>query len=392
MDRKILHCDMNSYFASVELLERPELRDAPVAVAGDPALRHGIILAKNDTAKKYGIVTAETIQSAKKKCPELVLLDPHYSKYSEYSRKINAIYLSYTDLVEPFSVDESWLDVTGSEKMFGPARQIADDIRARIKRELGLTLSVGVSFNKTFAKMGSEYKKPDATTEITRENYKEILWPLPVGEFFFIGKSTAARLNELGIRTVGELAVTDSDSLIKLFGVQGRNMHRAVNGFDDEPVRPWGARDAAKSIGHGVTFPRDIRGKNEVNTAVTSICDEVGMRLRYEGTKAYGVKVEITEPDFKRTSKQHKLSTPITTAAAIKKESLIIIDEMGFMDKPIRLMTITAINLKTESANEQLSIGSLHQSERDEALEKAMDTIRRKFGHASVTYGSKLED
>ena len=202
-DRVILHCDMNGFFASVELLSRPDLRDRPVAVCGNPENRHGIILAKNEPAKKYGVVTAETIWQARKKCPDLVLLPPHYDKYSEFCRLINGIYQQYTDQVEPFSIDESWLDVTASQKLFGTGREIADAIRNRVKKELGLTLSAGVSFNKFFAKMGSEYKKPDATTEITRENFRELLWPLPIEEMFFVGFSTAQRLRGIGVDTIG---------------------------------------------------------------------------------------------------------------------------------------------------------------------------------------------
>jgi len=180
---------MNSFYASVELLSRPDIKDKPVAVAGDPNSRHGIILAKNELAKKFGIVTAETIQSAKRKCPELITISPHHDKYRDYSHILNSIYLEYTDLVEPFSVDESWLDVTASEMLLGDAKVIADNIRELVHRELGLTLSVGVSFNKIFAKMGSNYKKPNATTVISRDNFKEILWPLPVSDMFFVGRS-----------------------------------------------------------------------------------------------------------------------------------------------------------------------------------------------------------
>ena len=193
---------MNSFYASVELLSRPDIKDKPVAVAGDPDSRHGIILAKNELAKKFGVVTAETIQSAKRKCPELVTIPPHHDKYREYSHMLNSIYLEYTDLVEPFSVDESWLDVTASEMLLGDAKIIADNIRERVYRELGLTLSAGVSFNKIFAKMGSDYKKPNATTVISRSNFKELLWPMAVSEMFFVGRSTATKLSSLGIHTI----------------------------------------------------------------------------------------------------------------------------------------------------------------------------------------------
>ena len=211
---------MNGFYASVELLDRPDLMDKPMAVCGDPESRHGIILAKNEIAKKFGIVTAETIWQAKKKCPDLQLVAPHHDKYKEYSKKINQIYLEYTDMVEPFSIDESWLDVTASQVLFGSGREIADTIRERVKQELGLTLSVGVSYNKIFAKMGSEYKKPDATTEITRENYQILLWPLDIGEMFFVGHATADKLRQMGIHTIGDLACANPLMLEKLLGKQ----------------------------------------------------------------------------------------------------------------------------------------------------------------------------
>lgn len=196
MDRVILHCDVNSFYASVELLEKPELLDKPVAVSGNPDNRHGIVLAKNEAAKRFGIVTAETVWQAKKKCPELVFLSPHHDKYRQFCEKLNAIYNQYTNLVEPFSVDESWLDVTASRKLFGDGKTIADTLRKRVKEELGLSLSIGVSYNKIFAKMGSEYKKPDATTVISAENYRRLLWPLPVSEMFFVGFATAEKLKK----------------------------------------------------------------------------------------------------------------------------------------------------------------------------------------------------
>ena len=204
MERVILHCDMNNFYASVELLSRPDLKGMPVAVCGDPEGRHGIVLAKNQLAKDAGVITAETVWQAKKKCPGLQFVRPHHDRYKEYSDRINKIYLEYTDMVEPFSIDESWLDVTASQKLFGSGKQIGDAIRRRIKSELGLTLSVGVSYNKIFAKMGSEYRKPDATTEITQENFKELLWNKPVGELFFVGFATAEKLKNLNIHTIGD--------------------------------------------------------------------------------------------------------------------------------------------------------------------------------------------
>ncbi len=208
-DRVILHCDCNGFYASVECALNPAYRSVPMAVCGDPESRHGVILAKNELAKAFGVQTAETIWQARRKCPELVLAPAHHKEYREFSEAVNAIYCQYTDLVEPFSIDESWLDVTGSRTLFGSGVQIANELRRRVKKETDLTISVGVSFNKIFAKLGSDYKKPDATTLITRENYRQILWPLPVGSMIYVGKVAAEKLSRAGIDTIGQLAQAD---------------------------------------------------------------------------------------------------------------------------------------------------------------------------------------
>ena len=289
MDRVILHCDMNSFFASVELLEHPELRSKPVAVCGDPDSRHGIILAKNEAAKKYGIKTAETIWQARKKCPGLVLLPPHMNKYKHYSQELNKIYQRYTDLVEPFSIDESWMDVTASLNLFGSGRQIADEIRQTVKKELGLTLSAGVSFNKIFAKMGSEYKKPDATTEITRENYKELLWPLDAGEMFFVGKASAQKLRNIGIKTIGDIAASSPDALSALLGKVGRSLWEHANGIDDSPVMHFAHREKIKSVGNGRYSDCRHRPFRYREQPPPQVCDE-GERdkSRYKGPGSAG--------------------------------------------------------------------------------------------------------
>lgn len=246
-DRIILHADCNSYYASVESIDHPEYKLVPMAVCGDPELRHGIILAKNELAKAYHIETAETIYSARKKCPNLLLVPAHHEKYRTVCERINAIYESYTDLVERFSIDESFLDVTGSRHLFGTGQQIADELRGRIREEIGVTISVGVSFNKTFAKMGSDYKKPDATTVISRENYAELLWPMPIKELLFVGKSGAAYLREHGILTIGDLAEADPKSLTFL-GKTGLSLQRAARGEDLSPVLPSGYEEQPKNI------------------------------------------------------------------------------------------------------------------------------------------------
>lgn len=394
MDRVILHCDMNNFYASVELLERPDLAGMPVAVCGDPEGRHGIILAKNQLAKAAGVVTAETVWQAKKKCPGLQFVRPHHDKYKDFSQQINQIYQQYTDMVEPFSIDESWLDVTASQRLFGSGRQIADTIRQRIKGELGLTLSVGVSYNKIFAKMGSEYKKPDATTEITRENYRALLWDKPVGEMFFVGWATAEKLAGLGISTIGDLARANPASLKALLGKQGPLLHQYANGLDDSPVALYNQREKIKSVGNGITFRRNLTGLDDILTAVTSLSDTVASRLRKYQMKAWGVKVDIKDPGFKTISRQKQLANATHLASEIRAASIEIIRQSWRLSDPIRLLTITAINLTDESESEQLSLfdTDTESREKGESIERTMDDIRRKFGDSAVTFGSVLDN
>lgn len=385
---------MNGFYASVELLDHPELADKPMAVCGDPDGRHGIILAKNELAKACGVTTAETVWQAKKKCPGLQFVRPHHDKYKAYSRKINRIYLEYTDMVEPFSIDESWLDVTASRRLFGSGRQIGDAIRERIKNELGLTLSVGVSYNKIFAKMGSEYKKPDATTEITRDNYKTLLWGKPVGELFFVGFATAEKLSRLHIETIGDLAKADPRRLETLLGKQGSVLHRYANGLDDSPVCLYNQREKIKSVGNGITFRRNLTGTDDILVALTGLSDTVAGRLRKYQMKAWGVKVDIKDPNFKTISRQKQLSAPTNLASEIRTACMEIIGSVWRISDPIRLLTVTAINLTDETVDEQLSLFDADDSRKQnaESIERTMDDIREKFGQSAVAFGSVLNN
>ena len=391
-DRVILHCDMNGFFASVELLDHPELRDVPMAVAGDPESRHGIILAKNEIAKAYGVVTAETIWQARRKCPDLVTVPPHHKKYGHYSKLINQIYLEYTDQVEPFSVDESWLDVTASQKLFGSGRQIADEIRRRIREKFNLTLSVGVSFNKIFAKMGSDYKKPDATTVIDRENYKDLLWPLDVGEMFFVGSATASKLRSCGIKTIGELACADRTMVCELLGKHGGEIHNYANGLDETPVLTYEQRAKAKSVGHNVTFSRDLAGEDDIKKAVMSISAEVAARLRKNHMKAFGVKVDIKNVSLKVISRQMQLENPTNLTDVISETAIDIIRASWKMKDPIRMLSITGINLCDENQAEQLSLFASEnvRMETGEKVERTMDDIKEKFGPGAISFGGTM--
>jgi len=393
MDRIILHCDLNCFYASVELLSHPDLQDVPVAVCGDPSSRHGIILAKNEPAKQSGIKTAETIWQAKKKCPDLVLLPPHHKLYREYSKKVNAIYDEYTDLVEPFGIDESWLDVTNTLHLFGgDARALADTLRARMKQELGLTLSVGVSFNKVFAKLGSDYKKPDATTVISRENWQSIVWPLPVGDLLYVGGAARKLLKQYGVETIGQLAACPPDMLETLMGKMGTQLHAYANGLEHEPVRSRYEAEPVKSVGNGTTFPRNLTTRDQVVSGIAMLADSVASRLRHDGLYAGGLQVTLRDPEFKDRSRQKQLSTPTHLIRDLTEEAMTLVDQLWKPPSPIRALTVTAIHLVQEGdAYEQVDLftaSAAPRKERQEKREGAMDKIRKKYGEGAIVFGA----
>ena len=393
MERVILHCDQNCFFASVELLSHPDLRDVPMAVCGDPASRHGIILAKNEPAKRFGIQTAETVWQARRKCPGLVLLPPHHKLYREYSVRVNELYGQYTDLVEPFGIDESWLDITGSMHLFGgDPVAIADELRRRVREELGLSISVGVSFNKIFAKLGSDYKKPDATTLISPENWQEIVWPLPVGAMLFVGRSAQRTLAQYGVETIGQLAACRPEMLEQLLGKLGRQMHEYANGLDRSPVRPQAEREPVKSVGNGTTFPHDLTRWEEVRAGLAALSDSVAMRLRRQGLYCSGVQVTIKDSSFCSISRQKRLESPTRLMKDIQRAAMELTRSAWRAPTPIRMLTVTALHI-TESAEsfEQLDLlgaGRAVSDARQEKLESAVRVIRDKFGDGSITFGS----
>ena len=391
MDRIILHCDLNCFYASVELLSHPDLRDVPMAVCGDPQSRHGIILAKNEPAKKFGVQTAETIWQAKKKCPDLVLLPPHHDLYREYSRKVNAIYDEYTDLVEPFGIDESWLDVTHTLHLFGgDARALADALRERMKRQLGLTLSVGVSFNKVFAKLGSDYKKPDATTVISRENWNELVWPLPVGYLLYVGGAARKLLKQYGITTIGQLAACKPEMLETLMGKMGTQLYDYANGLDRDPVRSRYDTEPVKSVGNGTTFPQNLTTRKQVHAGIAVLADSVASRLRHAGLYAGGVQVTVRDPQFHDRSRQRQLAAPTHLIRDLTDAAMELLYELWKPPSPIRALTVTAVHLVQEGeAYEQVDLFSSGPGkEKQEKLEGAMEQIRKKFGADAIVFGA----
>ena len=392
MERVILHCDLNSFYASVELLSHPELRAQPVAVCGDPESRHGIILAKNEAAKRLGVRTAETIWQARQKCPELVLLPPHRALYRQYSRQMNDIYGQYTDLVESFGIDESWLDITGSMHLFGgDAAAIADAIRARAAAELGLTLSVGVSFNKVFAKLGSDYRKPDATTVISRQNWRDIVWPLPVGSLLYAGPAAQRALGQYGIRTIGALAGTDPALSERLLGKLGRQLWEYANGLDRSPVRPQHEKEPVKSVGNSCTFPENLTTRTQIRRGAALLCDSVAGRLRSQGLYCGAVQIGLKDAAFHSVSRQKQLPASTHLMREILDAAMELIDRAWKPPTPIRLINVTALALTDQlETYEQLDLLSPQRPDENaklERLESAIDTIRRKYGSQAISFG-----
>ncbi len=392
MNRTILHCDCNSYFASVESISRPELKSVPMAVCGDPESRHGIILAKNELAKSYGIKTAETIWQAKKKCPNLVLVASHHHLYEEYSEKINQIYEQYTDLVEPFSIDESWLDVTGTIHKFGTGKEIADELRRRIQAEIGITISVGVSFNKIFAKLGSDYKKPDATTVITRENYQKVLWPLPARDMLFVGSVAADRLSGMGIDTIGHIAAAGREQLKALLGRSGETIWEYAMGLDNSPVRSREDLGPPKSIGNSITFPQDLASRRDICAGLLALCDQVGSRLRKHGLYCSTVQIQIRDPYFKTISRQQKLSAPTNVTKEIYDATVALMEKNWTMTAPVRLLSVTGTNL-TDCCAEQMALidDTTEEKLKNAKLDQAMDKIRSQYGDDAISYARLMK-
>ena len=396
-ERLIFHCDCNNFFASCEMLEKPELRDVPMAVAGDPEERVGVVVAKNELAKKYGVKTTDTVWQAKKKCPGIVFVPPRHHYYKEISDQVNLIYRDYSDYVEPASIDESYLDLSGTLEYYHlSARELADTIRERVKQEIGITISVGVANNKVFAKMGSDYKKPDATTVILGEDYKEILWPLPVSDLMFAGKASVKLLNSKNIYTVGDLALQSKERVVSLLGKGGETLWAYANGLDEEPVRKWGDKPEVKSVSHGMTFRRDLFTEEEFLTGVAVQADRIAMSLRRQGLKGSVVSVQIKTPELVMISRQVSLDHYTWLEHEIRDVAMKLIRENWRAGMPIRALTVGVTKLvPAEEAAEQTDLFDMLGEKKDtgkarekqDKMEAAVDGLRQKLGNMAVTLG-----
>ncbi|MCH5165683.1 MAG: DNA polymerase IV [Clostridiales bacterium] len=380
-DRVILHCDLNNFYASAECISHNEWKDVPLAVCGNPELRHGVVLAKNEIAKKLGVKTGDVIWQAKQKAPGLIIVPPHFDLYMAYSKQMFKLYNDYTDMVEPFGADECWLDVTGSQKLFGDGITIADKIRERVKKESGLTCSVGVSFNKVFAKLGSDLKKPDATTVIDRNNFKRLIWGLDANEMLSVGRRTYDRLLKLNIKTIGDLARADEQMLKSNFGIIGSKMKAYANGEDNEPVREAVLSREVKSIGHGMTAVRDIENISDARDLIYYLSEKVAVRMRKAGYRGSLVSVGMRDNTLFSIVRQRPLMMPTYSSTEIAECALSVFSD-NWNGDPMRTLTVAVSKLEKFDEPRQLSF--LTDSVRNDKLEKldeAIDKITNKYGN-----------
>ena len=392
MDRIILHADLNNFYASVECLYNPSIRGFPVVVSGNTELRHGIILAKNYIAKQYGIQTGEAVWQAKQKCPDLVAVQPHFSLYIKYSNLVKAIYGDYTDRIESFGLDECWLDVSSSANLFGDGEQIANEIRERIKFELGVTASIGVSFNKIFAKLGSDMKKPDATTVISKENYREVVWNLPVSDLLYVGRSTSAKLRQFGIKTIGDLAREDVKILQKKLGKNGYMLWVFANGWDTSIVSGMHSQPYIKSIGNSTTTPRDLCCDEDVRITMYVLCESIAARLRIHNFKASTVQISLRDNDLHSFQRQAQLINPSCISRNIFEKAFLLYKENYRIDKPLRSIGVRATSLTNIDVTQLSFLPEIRAMQTQEDLERAIDGIRHRFGHHQIRRGVMLTD
>lgn len=394
--RTVLHCDANSFFASCETALHPEYAAFPMAVCGSVEERHGIVLARNELAKKYGVTTAEPVWQAKKKCPQLLTVRPTYGLYSEMSEKMNRIFYDYTDKVEPFGIDESWLDVSGSFKLFGNGKSIADSIRERVKNELNITVSVGVSFNKVFAKLGSDMKKPNATTVIPHDRFASIVWPLPVSDLLFVGSSTAKVLNHVGIYTIGDLACCTESVIRKNLGKNGIMLREFARGNDYSEVTVSGYEPTPKSVSNGMTFRDNLKTDNDISFAVTYLSMSVAERLRRHKLCCNNVAVTVRLPDLTSFSHSVSLAHPTCLCDEISKVALSLVYAKKAMWKEIYSVTVHAEKLTPEGdfGYQQKLFPEAWEKKyaKSHSLETAVDSIRERFGKSAVKIASAIDN
>ena len=396
MERSILHCDANKFYASVECLYHPEIRNKPVVVGGSEETRHGIVLTGNAIAKsKYGVKTGMSLADARLLCPNLIVVPPNYPRYIRFSKMLREIYSNYTDTIEPFGLDECWLDVTGSNLLFGKPEKIADEIRRRVKFELGITVSVGVSWNKIFAKLGSDYKKPDAVTVISKDNFKKIVFPLPVSDLLMVGPATTRKLKNHGIYTIGELANSPSDMLASFLGKLGYVLHSFANGSENSQVTANGYSPVIKSVGNGITAPRDLINEEDIKSVQYVLAESVARRLREQGLKGRVLSIGIRDKSLFSFSRQCKLKIATNDTRKLQKNAIELFNSNYSFDTmpPVRALTVSVSELCDE--NEAFQLDMFEDNELAEKLNRlnhTIDGLKDRFGSYCVRQAFLLQD
>ncbi len=392
MERLILHSDLNNFYASAEAVRSPSLRRRPIAVAGDEEKRHGIVLAKSYEARAMGVKTGEPLWQARAKCPEILFVPPDFEYYAKLSADVRQIYETFTDRVESFGPDECWLDVTGSVKLIcgeelpweDAGRRIADCIRERVKRETGLTVSVGVSFNKTMAKLASGMRFPDAATVIPRGEMETLVWHLPVRELLFVGGKTEARLRLYGIETVGQLAAADADFLRLILGKNGVSLKRCALGLESEPVQRRDELPEVKSVSCGVTLPRDIYSETDARPVLYSLSENISARLRRLDMEASCVHLGIRAGDLSSIERQCTLAAPSRTSETLFRSAAELFRRYREPGGAVRALTVRASRLGREDSPQLPMFPESEPDIRREALESCMDMLRGRFGSDAV--------
>ena len=384
-DRVIIHADINNCYASIEMLHYPRLKGHLVAVGGNAELRHGIILAKNYEAKAYGIQVGMALWQAKQRCPDLIILPPDYDKYLRFSRLFRGIMAEYSDQIEPFGLDESWADLTASSKIYGSGEGIANTIRERTKSELGVSVSIGVSFNKIFAKLGSDIRKPDATTVITEDNYRDVVWPLPAAELLGVGRSTQARFRYYGVNTIGDIANTPPETLRRWFGKWGLFLYTYANGLDNSTVKSIDYEAAVKSVGNSSTCPRDLENDDDAHIVFLNLAESVAERMRDLGVMARTVQISLRSNDLEWIERQAPLPAPSMIATELTDTAMKLLRAHYAWEKPLRGIGIRGTNLVPIGGVRQMSVFDTERKRQAmERLEYAIDDIRRRYGYFSI--------
>ena len=389
ISRVILHCDLNNFFASVAVVCQPELRGKFIAVCGNPSLRKGIVLAKSENAKRMGVKTGMPIWEAKRLCPEIEIIPTDYEAYEMYSKKVQNIYYRFTNQVESFGIDECWLDVTHSQKLFGDGVAIAHQIRRAIKDELGLTISVGVSFNKTYAKLGSDLAEPDAVVEINLTNYQSLIYPLPLSNLLFVGKKTLNVLQKLNVKTIGDLANYDVNILKSFLGINAEKLIAAARGEDYSEVNDYYFREVPRSVGNGTTLPFDLTTRQEVESVIYLLSEKIAFRLREQKLQGFTIHLSIKNPELQWCGAQTSLPYATHTVLTIRRTAMKIFEQIWVQKpfRPIRALRVAVGNLTTVSDLQTNLLSDVNDEIKNQALDNAFEKIRRKYGTEQIMLG-----